>query len=82
VRRRTRPKGVFINAESAERIMCGVTEHLNANWQAHPLRQIQSNALRDRAVSKEPQPQGPGTSNTSTSATPVGGCPTPLTMAV
>jgi len=44
VRRRTRPKGVFTNAESAERIMYGVTEHLNANWQVPPLRQIQKNA--------------------------------------
>lgn len=44
VRRRTRPMGVFTNAESAERIMYGVTEHLNANWQDHPLRQIQQNA--------------------------------------
>ncbi len=41
VRRRTRPMGVFTNAESAERIMYGVTKHLNANWQGHPLRQIQ-----------------------------------------
>jgi putative transposase len=44
VRRRTRPMRVFTNAESAERIMHGVTEHLNANWQEHPLRQIQPNA--------------------------------------
>jgi hypothetical protein len=36
--------GVFTNAESAERIMYGVTEHLNANWQAHPLHQIQQKA--------------------------------------
>jgi transposase-like protein len=44
VRRRTRPMGVFTNAESAERIMYGVTQHLNANWKEHPLRQIQQNA--------------------------------------
>lgn len=44
VRRRTRPMGVFTNAESAERIMYGVTEHLNTNWKAHPLRQIQQRA--------------------------------------
>ncbi|MBI3779500.1 MAG: 4'-phosphopantetheinyl transferase superfamily protein [candidate division NC10 bacterium] len=29
---------------SAERIMYGVTEHLNTNWQEHPLRQIQQNS--------------------------------------
>jgi transposase-like protein len=44
IRRRTWPMGIFTNAESAERIMDGVTEHLNANWQAHPHRQIQQNA--------------------------------------
>jgi len=44
VRRRTRPMGVFPNAESAERIMYGVTDHLNTNWQEHPLRQIQQSA--------------------------------------
>lgn len=44
VRRRTRPMGVFTNAESAERIMYGVTRHLNGNWQEHPLRQIQQKA--------------------------------------
>lgn len=44
VRRRTRPMGVFTNAESAERIMYGVTQHLNTNWQEHPLRQIQQRA--------------------------------------
>lgn len=44
VRRRTRPMGVFTNAQSAERIMYGVTQHLNANWEEHPLRQIQQNS--------------------------------------
>ncbi len=44
VRRRTRPMGVFTNAESAERIMYGVSQHLNTNWQEHPLRQIQQSA--------------------------------------
>lgn len=44
VRRRTRPMGVFTNAASAERIMYGVTQHLNANWEEHPLRQIQQNS--------------------------------------
>jgi len=43
VRRRTRPMGVFTNAESAERIMCGVTKNLNGNWEEHPLRKIQQN---------------------------------------
>ena len=36
IRRRTRPMGVFTNAESAERIMYGVTKNLNANWQEKP----------------------------------------------
>lgn len=44
VRRRTRPMGIFTNAESAERIMYGVTQHLNANWEEHPLREIQQNS--------------------------------------
>ncbi len=44
VRRRTRPMGVFTNADSAERIMYGVARGLNANWEEHPLRQIQQNA--------------------------------------
>ena len=44
VRRRTRPMSVFTNAESAERIMYGVTEHLNSHWQGHPLRQIHQSA--------------------------------------
>jgi len=44
VRRRTRPMGVFTNAQSAERIMYGVTQHLNANWKEHPLREIQQNS--------------------------------------
>ena len=35
--------GVFTNAESAERIMYGVTQNLNANWEEHPLREIQQN---------------------------------------
>jgi transposase-like protein len=39
-----RPMGVFTNAESAERIVYGVSQHLNANWEEHPLRQIQRNA--------------------------------------
>jgi len=43
VRRRTRPMGVFTNAESAQRIMYGVTKNLNANWEEHPLREIQQN---------------------------------------
>ena len=44
VRRRTRPMGMFTNAQSAERIMYCVTEHLNTTWQEHPLRQIQQKA--------------------------------------
>jgi len=43
VRRRTRPMGVFTNAESTERIMYGVTQKLNTNWEEHPLREIQQN---------------------------------------
>jgi hypothetical protein len=35
---------VFTNAESAERIMYGVTVHLNASWQEPRLRQIQRHA--------------------------------------
>jgi transposase-like protein len=41
--RRPRPMGVFTNTESADRIMYGVTEQLNA-WQEHPLRQIQQHS--------------------------------------
>jgi putative transposase len=44
VRRRTRPMGVLTNAESAERIMYGVTQGLNASWKERSLRQIQQNA--------------------------------------
>ncbi len=44
VRRRTRPMGVFTNAASSERIMYGITRGLNANWEEHPLPQIQQNA--------------------------------------
>jgi hypothetical protein len=33
--------GVFTNAESAERIMYGVTRGLNATWEEQPLPQIQ-----------------------------------------
>jgi transposase-like protein len=36
VRRRTRPMGVFTNAASTERIMYGVTQHLNANGRSIP----------------------------------------------
>ena len=43
VRRRTRPMGVFTHAESAERIMYGATQNLNANGEEHPLREIQQN---------------------------------------
>ena len=44
VRRRTRPMGVLTNAESAERIMYGVTQGLTASWKERALRQIQQNA--------------------------------------
>ena len=43
VRRRRRLTGVFLNAESAERIMYAVTQGLNAAWEEHPLRQVQQN---------------------------------------
>jgi putative transposase len=37
VRRRTRPMGVFSNAQSANRIMYGVTDLMNQNWKKNPL---------------------------------------------
>ena len=36
VRRRTRPMGVFANAESAERIMMGIRQQLNDAWRPTP----------------------------------------------
>jgi len=44
VRRRTRPMGVFTNAQSAERIMDGVSREPDADWNGHHPRQIQQNA--------------------------------------
>jgi hypothetical protein len=35
--------GVFTNAASVDRIMSGVTRHLTATWEEHPLRQTQQN---------------------------------------
>jgi transposase-like protein len=43
IRRRTNPMGVFTNAESAERIMYGVSKNLNSNWKENPLPQFQQN---------------------------------------
>lgn len=43
VRRRTKPMGVFTNDRSSERIMYGVTQNLNANWEEKPLREFQQN---------------------------------------
>jgi transposase-like protein len=43
IRRRTNPMGMFTNAESAERIMYGVSKNLNANWKENPLPQFQQN---------------------------------------
>lgn len=37
VRRRTRPMSSFGNAESCERIIYGVTAHLNSSWERKPL---------------------------------------------
>jgi putative transposase len=36
VRRRTRPMGTYVTRDSAERIMFGVTDHLNENWRGVP----------------------------------------------
>ncbi len=36
VRRRTRPMGTYVNADSADRIMFGVTEEMNERWSGVP----------------------------------------------
>jgi transposase-like protein len=36
VRRRTRPMGTYVTRDSAERIMFGVTDHLNDSWRDAP----------------------------------------------
>jgi putative transposase len=36
VRRRTRPMGTYVTRDSAERIMFGVTDHLNDQWRGAP----------------------------------------------
>jgi putative transposase len=36
VRRRTRPMGTYVTRDSAERIMFGVTDHLNNQWRGAP----------------------------------------------
>jgi putative transposase len=36
VRRRTRPMGTYINKDSAERIMFGITDTMNRNWSGTP----------------------------------------------
>lgn len=36
VRRRTRPMGTYVTRDSAERIMFGVTDHLNQQWRDAP----------------------------------------------
>jgi putative transposase len=36
VRRRTRPMGTYVTRDSAERIMFGVTDHLNGQWRGAP----------------------------------------------
>lgn len=36
VRRRTRPMGVYVNTDSADRIMFGVTEEMNERWRGAP----------------------------------------------
>lgn len=40
VRRRSRPMSSFGNAESCERIIYGVTTHLNSSWESKPLPQF------------------------------------------
>jgi putative transposase len=37
VRRRTRPMSSFSNVESCDRIVYGVTSHLNRSWERKPL---------------------------------------------
>jgi putative transposase len=36
VRRRTRPMGTYVTRDSAERIMFGVTDHMNGQWRGAP----------------------------------------------
>lgn len=36
VRRRTRPMGTYVTRDSAERIMFGVTDHMNDSWRSAP----------------------------------------------
>jgi transposase-like protein len=47
LRRRTRPMGVFTNAQSAQRILYGVTQPLKGNWQELPLGNFKRTTWRD-----------------------------------
>ncbi|MBM4463419.1 MAG: hypothetical protein FJ012_11530, partial [Chloroflexi bacterium] len=40
VRRRTRPMSCFQNPESVDRIIYGITNHLNSTWKEKPIPQF------------------------------------------